>query len=645
MKTPSQRDRVRQQFLNIVRDEVETRLQQCLHNQIANIDPANRYLFGSKRNISEIQLHWNLKLRFGSQPVKLQSETTLFDIFNRDDICGRFAIVGRMGSGRTTELLKLTKKLIERAQVNPKTAIPVLISVSVERYEQESLQYCIVEQIKQKYGLRRDICQSWLNAGLIFPVLEKLILPNFMLERQQDFRQNSILQEDSQSSFWQFPFLVCCTNQEYAYYQTFLNLNGCVEIQPLSEQQIQDYLQKHECQHLWNAIQNDESFMRDNPYELGLAKIPLFLNIAIAASSQINFQYWQQLSSETERIDYLLSIYIEKFANIDSNGDDRPSQAKTIYWLGWLADKLYKESKMEISIDEIQPYWLENYKQKFLYLYKLYFMGGNLIFLLFILPALISIFLFTDGFICLIILYTILVTSTSFLLAIIVVLTLKNLEDRVENYIPEILKITISDPILFSPKEDKKFLQFIIVGAVFVFVFGIFSKPGFGFILGSLFAVFRITISTKNSNSKSCKTLNSRKLKNPVLQRFVYNFLMIVTLAFPLALMFYIGLYLIQLQDYLRPVQDLNLLLIVATSIGIMATIGIVHSGGPTLKHFVLRLVLWWHGYIPWNYAAFLDYASDRLLLQRVGGGYRFLHEYLRNYFAKMYRQNYTDNT
>lgn len=60
-------------------------------------------------------------------------------------------------------------------------------------------------------------------------------------------------------------------------------------------------------------------------------------------------------------------------------------------------------------------------------------------------------------------------------------------------------------------------------------------------------------------------------------------------------------------------------------------------SGFPAIQHFSLRLVLWFNRYIPWNYARFLDYSTDRLFLQRVGGGYRFIHDLLRQHFADKY--------
>ena len=59
-------------------------------------------------------------------------------------------------------------------------------------------------------------------------------------------------------------------------------------------------------------------------------------------------------------------------------------------------------------------------------------------------------------------------------------------------------------------------------------------------------------------------------------------------------------------------------------------------SGTPVIKHFTLRLILYRNGYIPWNYARFLDYCTERLFLQRVGGRYRFIHKLLQDHFAKM---------
>jgi hypothetical protein len=47
------------------------------------------------------------------------------------------------------------------------------------------------------------------------------------------------------------------------------------------------------------------------------------------------------------------------------------------------------------------------------------------------------------------------------------------------------------------------------------------------------------------------------------------------------------------------------------------------------MQHVMLRLILWRSGCAPWNYARFLNHATDRLFLQRVGGRYMFIHRLL----------------
>jgi predicted NACHT family NTPase len=54
------------------------------------------------------------------------------------------------------------------------------------------------------------------------------------------------------------------------------------------------------------------------------------------------------------------------------------------------------------------------------------------------------------------------------------------------------------------------------------------------------------------------------------------------------------------------------------------------------MRHFVLRLILWRSGYIPWNYARFLNYAAQRLFVQRAGSRYQFTHKLLQEHFAEM---------
>jgi hypothetical protein len=65
---------------------------------------------------------------------------------------------------------------------------------------------------------------------------------------------------------------------------------------------------------------------------------------------------------------------------------------------------------------------------------------------------------------------------------------------------------------------------------------------------------------------------------------------------------------------------------------------GVLWYGGvDVVHHFILRLILSARGALPLRLSRFLDYAADELhFLQKVGGGYMFIHRYLQEHFAEV---------
>ncbi len=67
----------------------------------------------------------------------------------------------------------------------------------------------------------------------------------------------------------------------------------------------------------------------------------------------------------------------------------------------------------------------------------------------------------------------------------------------------------------------------------------------------------------------------------------------------------------------------------------IASVISALLPGIPAIEKFILHLVLWSNGYMPWNYSLFLDAAAARLLMQKTGDRrYRFIHNLLQKHFA-----------
>jgi MFS family permease len=78
--------------------------------------------------------------------------------------------------------------------------------------------------------------------------------------------------------------------------------------------------------------------------------------------------------------------------------------------------------------------------------------------------------------------------------------------------------------------------------------------------------------------------------------------------------------------------EDLSLGWLLAVSSGLL--ICATNGGLAVLRHAILRLLLWHTHTFPLQVAPFFEDAKTRILLQRKGGGYSFIHNLLLNYFA-----------
>ncbi|MEJ1936489.1 hypothetical protein WDZ92_40375, partial [Nostoc sp. NIES-2111] len=110
------------------------------------------------------------------------------------------------------------------------------------------------------------------------------------------------------------------------------------------------------------------------------------------------------------------------------------------------------------------------------------------------------------------------------------------------------------------------------------------------------------------------------------IKKNIYYTLTFITILTPLAATIAYAIYILDVEG-----KELWIASCVPSPI-----MGALFIGQPVIQHFCLRVALWSRGYVPWNYAKFLNYCTERLFLQRVGGRYRFIHKLLQDHFAQM---------
>ncbi len=355
----------RNQLLPRLQDEIRKRRENSLH-ELIQIDlekeEQRKQLGGSAYNLvpqDEAEEKINILNRIarifgqrGSQETELQPEQKIIDFYDREDIKGKLLILGEPGAGKTTELICLAKDLIERAIEDQTASIPIIFELS-SWTEDLSIEDWLVEQLlKKNPGLPKTVAKKLLDNRQLIPLLDGL--DELGLKPQE--QRIKAINEFMKSSF-QHALVVCCRSEEYEKAQTLLNcLNGAIYLRPLSDEQIQHYLNRLRLSSIWNKTIVNE------PDILELVRKPLFLTMIVVAYQD------RAIRNESE----LFEAYIEKQLNNPENQGTYPpnkslSPKQILHYLAWLARKLDSERETEFLIEAIKPTWLESNKQKIIY--------------------------------------------------------------------------------------------------------------------------------------------------------------------------------------------------------------------------------------------------------------------------------------
>jgi len=80
-----------------------------------------------------------------------------------------------------------------------------------------------------------------------------------------------------------------------------------------------------------------------------------------------------------------------------------------------------------------------------------------------------------------------------------------------------------------------------------------------------------------------------------------------------------------------------GLLVGLLSGLGLWLLVGLGRGLDAAFQHYTLRFWLARSGVFPWRAVPFLEDATTRILLRRVGGGYSFAHRLLLDFFADAY--------
>lgn len=644
-REPPTRPRFELLLLQQVEREVASRLEQSLHNKVFIV-------LGKQEQPEQVKRLWDAEVKIGSKPPEpLLPQTSILEVFERPEIAGQLLILGAPGAGKTTTMLDLAQSLIDKAIQDSSYPIPVLFNLSSWKDPRLLISTWLVEELKSKYGVRKDIGKKLIEEKQLLPMLDGL---DEVKPEHQESCVDSINQW-LQGDYRPLSIVVCSRREEYANYKTHLHLNGAIVLQELTDEQIQDYLSKVKRFDLCQLLQQDTVLLE-------LVKTPLLLSITVLSYEELSLQRWQQLTSTKQRIKMLFGAYGQMMLHreIESKAYRKltpPTAIQTQRWLIFLAQQLQRESQTEFLIEKIQLSWLVTGKRK-----KAYQWTASLIYGLcgLIGGVILGVFLgLLDGLIAGLHHGLIYGLNSAQGLGFTYALTFGIAFWLVEliNKQEQEIKLDESFSWHWSFKEAKKSS---ILGLITGLIFSIF------FWLTFLFLILVITLSEMQINSINDvfevlifllivwvifalffgligaliggliggiagAEVNIKRIPNQGIWKSA-NKALFITLSSYLIIGLIFGL--INWQQH-----GLVSGLVAGAGFGSFwgLTSGLSSAAGKaTIRHLALRLTLYKNGSIPWNYARFLNYCTERCFLQRVGGRYRFIHKLLQDYFAEM---------
>ena len=280
-------------------------------------------------------------------PRPLPVSTRITEVY--DGAAGELLILGAPGSGKTTLLLEIARKLLERAERDEQHPMPVVFNLSSWATRQLRLADWLVEELVSSYQVPRKLGRTLVESDQVLPLLDGLdeVAPKdrtACIEAINTYRQEHGL----------LPLVVCSRSADYLAQSARVQLGCAVAVQPLMEQQVDDYLARGgEPLRALRLAWRKDAALRE------LASTPLMLSILALTYHGVPVEELMQSASLTERQQQIFAHYVERMLQRRGTAASYTPE-QTMRWLSWLARQMKQHSQTIFYIEHLQFDWLSS---------------------------------------------------------------------------------------------------------------------------------------------------------------------------------------------------------------------------------------------------------------------------------------------
>lgn len=579
----------------------------------------------------------------GQEPRRpLESAADIADIFRA---AGRaLLILGAPGSGKTVTLLELCRPVLEGAEADPRRPVPVVLNLSTWAQKQAPLADWIADEMWRQYGLNRQVTPVWLAADHLILLLDGL---DEVAAEARDACARSInaFRENHGAGM-----VVCSRSADYAELRERLALSRAVEIQPLTPAQIEGYLRDEQLalDSVREAIARDDALRE-------LATTPLMLNVmAVAYGGRPLAELLPLLDSEDERRAHLYDAYIARMFRRKPLAGVSYTTGQALRWLRFLAARLTERDETQFFIEDMQPDWIPRR------VLRPYFLLSNIFSVILSISAcvLVSEKLLNNqpsDVLGGVVIGIILTLTTGLLFFFMGFYLLFGFLMPEEVAVVDKLEVNVSiESIRRLVKENIRYDMLLsgsyglLIGVTMGVVFESL-RSGLLWGAGTMLFTYAVSISGRLMR-ESLNPLESkvRKVPNQGIRRSMLNGLR-GGLIFGLNLGIVTSIMIRAVSYMARPVFGVDLELWSfqvskwAASLGFLVGLfvgGLIgwsgYGGTKVVYHYQLRLFMSFFRLLPLRLVPFLDAMRERILLQRAGAHYRFIHRTLQEHVAAL---------
>ncbi|NMF81784.1 NACHT domain-containing protein [Nodosilinea sp. P-1105] len=290
-------------------------------------------LEGETGKAIEIPLNYKIwGLQYGQQSTQvLQSYGAIADYFHSGGVGGRLLLLGEPGMGKTHTLLAVGELLLHQASRN-QAPVPILVDLSA--WSGDTLRNWLIDYFWQHYRIAKTVAEVWIDTGQLTLLLDGFDhLPS---GQQRTCAQaiDALLRTNPNQAA-----LLCCRRKVLEESGiAFGEFNSGVNIVPLMAQQVKDYVMAFALPEVWQGIKSSKTLQQ-------LARCPLLLSMLVTTGTTTK-DNGQPITNRSSLVDHYLTHQL-------AQGGHRGDRAA----LGWLAQQLATRSRL-FYLDDLCHLWL-----------------------------------------------------------------------------------------------------------------------------------------------------------------------------------------------------------------------------------------------------------------------------------------------